>query len=94
MLKTICTDKTGLLRESTVREGMFVSTANSQVRHYKAGGPAKILALPVVRIDPDNPQQEILWLGRRRVAFQDFAVTPDQELLEVPADVAGNAGLG
>jgi glucosylceramidase len=62
MLKVVCSDRDGLLRESTVREGMFVSTQTSYVRDYRAGG-SKILPLPVVRIDTEAPQQEILGFG-------------------------------
>src|SRR5262249_50777217 len=39
-------------------------------------------------------QAAVLGPGLGRVAVQHASVAPDQELLEIPADVAGDAGLG
>lgn len=61
MIRMISTDANSFLQEQDT--GIFVSTDVSWVRDYKYGGPSKIEKLPVIRIDPDAPRQEVLGFG-------------------------------
>ncbi len=68
MMKVICSDNAGKLRES--RGGIFADTKVSWVRDYKHEGIYRTQPLPVVHIDPDKKYQEILGFG---AAFTDAA---------------------